>query len=160
MDEALSFFSDDPAQHVPNWWSRPRESHERLMLAVLKDAIDCFQRHAHVSNGKRDQLFLEAQDWILQRDSDWPFSFENICNVLRLDPDYIRSGLLKKHPIGAVDCPNRRRRTRLRTLAGKSIQQESRRQRLERFMSEDGGREHNPNGPERFGKRGVVRRLR
>ena len=66
------------------------------MLAVLEDAIECFQKYADAHDGKRERSFLEAEEWILERDSDWPFSFENICNVFDLDPNYIRRGLMRK----------------------------------------------------------------
>jgi hypothetical protein len=69
------------------------------MLAVLEDAIECFQRYAGTHDGKHERLFLEAVKWILDRDCDWPFSFENICNTLNLDPDYIRRGLLRKQEL-------------------------------------------------------------
>ena len=69
------------------------------MLAVLQDAIECFQQYAGARDGKHERLFLQAQEWILERDSDWPFSFENICETLHLDPNYIRCGLLKKQQL-------------------------------------------------------------
>ncbi len=67
---------------------------ERLMLAVLEDAIMCFQKYAGARDGKGERLFLEAEKWILEEDRDWPFSFENISETLKLDPNYIRRGLL------------------------------------------------------------------
>ena len=27
--------------------------------------------------------------------SKWPFSFENVCGILKLDPDYLRRGLFR-----------------------------------------------------------------
>ncbi|MGH7829663.1 MAG: hypothetical protein ACREP8_05750, partial [Candidatus Binatia bacterium] len=41
------------------------------------------------------QLFDEAEEWIMDKGRDWLFSFENICDVLELNPDYIRVGLLR-----------------------------------------------------------------
>ena len=67
---------------------------ERLMLAVLQDAVECFQKHAMAEYLWERKLFQEAEDWILERNSDWLFSFKNICQALRLNPDYIRRGLL------------------------------------------------------------------
>jgi hypothetical protein len=67
---------------------------ERLMLAVLQDAVECFQKHAMAEYLWERKLFQEAEDWILERNSDWLFSFENSCQALRLNPDYIRRGLL------------------------------------------------------------------
>ena len=64
------------------------------MLAVLQDAVECFQEHVLAQYPWEKKLFQEAEDWILEKNTDWPFSFENICETLQLHPDYIRQGLL------------------------------------------------------------------
>lgn len=83
-----------------------REGEEKLMLAVLQDAVECFQVYVLAETQREKRLFQEAEDWILEKDSEWLFSFENICEVLQLHPDYIRQGLLcwkeakrKTHPL-------------------------------------------------------------
>ena len=65
----------------------------RLMLAVLEDAIDCFQKYAHTSDLRGRQLFAESYEWIMSPDKRWLFSFENICQIVDMNPDYIRQGL-------------------------------------------------------------------
>jgi hypothetical protein len=65
----------------------------RLMLAVLEDAIDCFQKYAHTNDLRGRQLFLESYEWIMSGDKRWLFSFENICQIVDMNPDYIRQGL-------------------------------------------------------------------
>ena len=77
---------------------------ERLMLAVLEDAVVRFEKFAEARDGQTERLFLEAKDWILDEDTDWPFSFVNICEVLRLDSNYIRRGLLL---LMEKQCPNK-----------------------------------------------------
>lgn len=67
---------------------------KRLMLAVLGDAIDCFQDNVLARSGKRKKLFEESKAWILARDRDWFFSFENICEALGINPAYLRQELL------------------------------------------------------------------
>jgi hypothetical protein len=60
-----------------------------LMLAVLENAIRAFQKHI-----KRNKGIVTGRNspwpWIESTDSDWPFSFENICEQLAINPDYIR----------------------------------------------------------------------
>lgn len=73
---------------------RTREGEEGLMLAVLKDAIETFQIYLLAEDKRGKKLFHEAEEWILETNSDWIFSFENICEVLGLDPNYVRQGLL------------------------------------------------------------------
>ena len=72
-----------------------REEEQALMLATLEDAIACFQKYALARGGKGIALFQEAEDWILDESSDWLFSFENVCEVLGLNPKYVRQGLLE-----------------------------------------------------------------
>jgi hypothetical protein len=72
-----------------------REGEEALMLAVLENAIEYFQKYAVAQSQREKRLFREAEEWILEKNSDWFFSFENICETLGLYPDYIRQGLLR-----------------------------------------------------------------
>ena len=65
----------------------------RLMLAVLEDAIDCFQKYAHTNDLRGKQLFAESYEWIMSPDKRWLFSFENICQIVDMNPDYLRQGL-------------------------------------------------------------------
>ncbi len=71
-----------------------REGEEALMLAVLDNAVECFQKYVLSQREREKRLFQEAEEWILEKDSDWFFSFENICETLQLYPDYIRQGLM------------------------------------------------------------------
>ncbi len=74
---------------------------QKLMLAVLNDAVTCFQKHFVARDKIGMSLFREAEDWILlQGKDDWLFSFDNICETLDLDPAYIRGGLQRWRTIG------------------------------------------------------------
>jgi hypothetical protein len=68
---------------------------ERLMFAVLSDAIECFQKYLGATNRHGRVLFREAEAWISSKDSKWPYSFEQICETLRLSPSYLRAGLMR-----------------------------------------------------------------
>jgi hypothetical protein len=67
---------------------------KRLMLAVLEDAVDCYRKYATAREGQGRLIFQEVSTWITSRDRIWFFSYENICETLELDPDYLREGLL------------------------------------------------------------------
>ena len=75
--------------------SRQISPEKRLILAILDDAVQSFIATVKPRNPKELRDFEEAQMWIMEADSDWIFSFDSICNQLGLDPDYLRSGLLK-----------------------------------------------------------------
>jgi len=67
---------------------------KRLMLAILENAIEDFQKYILVTDKKGKGLFDAAEAWILETDSPSFFSFNNICEHLELDPDYMRKGFM------------------------------------------------------------------
>ena len=97
------FFSSPPAST-----ERPEK---RLMLAVLQDAVATLLKHAGTARCGQRRLTREAEQWIDARNSDWPFSFENICDVLNLDAAALREGLRRviARPAPVVALPIGRR---------------------------------------------------
>ncbi|HEX9661524.1 MAG TPA: hypothetical protein VGB27_04490 [Candidatus Binatia bacterium] len=71
------------------------EPEKKLVLAVLEDAINCFQDNVLAESGKAKKLFDEAEEWVLDEGGDWIFSFRNVCEHLGFNPDYVRRGLLR-----------------------------------------------------------------
>jgi len=70
------------------------EPERRLVVAVLEDAVECFQKHICARDEKARQLFVDAEEWICSEDRSWPFSFENVCDLLQINPQYLRRGLM------------------------------------------------------------------
>ncbi len=68
---------------------------KRLMLAVLEEAVATFQRHVISDSERSRQLVDEVESWTDGADADWPFSFENICGALDLEPEFLRNGMLR-----------------------------------------------------------------
>ncbi len=69
------------------------DGQRRLMIAVLEDAIECFQKYVDTKDNRGRQLGNEAEEWFLTDDPNWLFSFANVCEILDLDPDFLRRGL-------------------------------------------------------------------
>jgi hypothetical protein len=69
------------------------EPEKKLMVAVLDDAIACFQKYAFARDRKGKVLFQEAEYWVQDTNSDWLFSFANVCETLGFAFDYLRQGL-------------------------------------------------------------------
>ncbi len=94
-----------------------RVGEERLVLAVLENAIENYQKYTLTG----DTRFQEEEKWLfVERDSEAFFSFENICEILQLHPGYVRQGLLrwKKAALETeADNPEREKvaRSRVRT---------------------------------------------
>ncbi len=68
---------------------------KRLMLAVLEDALDCYRKYADAVDAPGRQLFRDVDIWITSRDRRWYYSYENICDTLEIDADYLRDGLMR-----------------------------------------------------------------
>jgi hypothetical protein len=62
----------------------------RLIAAVLEDAINCYLKYYSSRTRRGKRICNEAAQWIFSRDDDWLFGFDNICEMLKIDPDYIR----------------------------------------------------------------------
>ena len=96
-----SLFHNDPLTSTEYFDSLkrtlPMESEKRLMLAVLQDAVECYQKYLQARRGKDKNLFSEAEAWILEQDNRSAFSFDNVCDSLGLAPNYVRAGLLKMY---------------------------------------------------------------
>jgi hypothetical protein len=71
----------------------PLEPEKKLLLAVLEDAVICFQDNFFAREKKKRQLFEETEQWIFTERSDRLFAFESLCHSLNLNPHYIRHGL-------------------------------------------------------------------
>jgi hypothetical protein len=62
----------------------------RLIAAVLEDAINCYLKYYSSRTRRGKRICNEAAQWIFSREDDWLFGFDNICEMLKIDPDYIR----------------------------------------------------------------------
>ena len=71
------------------------EGEKRLILSVLEDAIECFMKCIDASTSKGQRLFRDADEWITHEDKRWVFSFDNVCDMLDINPEYMRMGLRK-----------------------------------------------------------------
>ena len=97
-ERVSSLFQPDtllPTQYFETFRRKAHlEPDKRLMLAVLEDAIACFQKYVSARDNRGKAVFREAEEWILEENSHWLFSFENICEVLGFNPSYVRQGVL------------------------------------------------------------------
>jgi hypothetical protein len=96
-DRLAGLFEPDvllPAQFFAAFRREGGLERERLlMLAVLEDAIDCYQKYSHSRDPRGRQMFDEAREWVSSCDRTWLFSFENICDTLEISAEYVRRGL-------------------------------------------------------------------
>src|SRR5512142_2341993 len=94
---ALLFQPDTllPAQYFANFraknWLAPEK---KLMLAVLEDALHCYQRNLFARGARQRKLFEDAEGWIFETNGDGLFSFAHVCEILGMDPSFVRRNLL------------------------------------------------------------------
>jgi len=69
------------------------QGEQRLMFAVLEDAVQTFKRYVAEPGTRARRLFTETAAWFADDDRTSPFSFVSICDALGLEPSYLRAGL-------------------------------------------------------------------
>lgn len=98
-ERALSIFQPDiliENQYQSTFRRRFHLDPERvLMLAVLQDAVVCFQDNVKANCKRKQLMHTDAAEWIANEDRSYPFSFENVCEALGYDPAYMRQGLFR-----------------------------------------------------------------
>jgi hypothetical protein len=70
---------------------------KRLMLAVLQDAFETYQKYLLAQDRIGRALFDEAAAWIASTRNDGLFSFEHISETLEIEPSYFRRSLANWH---------------------------------------------------------------
>jgi hypothetical protein len=77
---------------------------QRLMLALLTDAINVYQQGAHSGVTRMRRLYVDAEHWIMAESCDGnALSFETVCDALG-----INAALLRRRIIGWKHIVNHR----------------------------------------------------
>lgn len=84
-----------------------QQGEKRLMLAVLTDAVECIERYNSGRGVRSLPAYRAALRWVFAQDQAWPFSFENICLALDLDPVRFRMALCSPLPLSTGNVPVR-----------------------------------------------------
>src|SRR5207244_10442593 len=79
-----------PSQFFPERGDGPAPGERRLVRAVLKDALAVLFKYDATQDRRGQRLLAEAQLWLESDDTDWPFSFVNVCDALGLEPSCVR----------------------------------------------------------------------
>ena len=85
----------DSGVHESNFRKTIRDGEERLLLALLENAIEDFQKYINAQDKRGKELFEAAEQWFFDSDNSSFFCFETVCEFLRLNPGYFRAGLLR-----------------------------------------------------------------
>jgi hypothetical protein len=70
--------------------TRSLSSEQRLMLAVLADAINVVQEYGGAESLRKRNSFNEAWNWFFTKGITSPLSFGNVCDALGMDAQALR----------------------------------------------------------------------
>ena len=70
--------------------TRSLSSEQRLMLAVLADAINVVQEFGDTTSLRKRNSFKEAWNWFFTKGGVCPLSFDNVCDALGIDAQGLR----------------------------------------------------------------------
>jgi hypothetical protein len=82
-----------PTQYFAALGSAGLSSEQRLMLAVLVDAINVLRGWQRTGGGRKRRAFAEAAQWVNTTGTHYPFSFDSVCDALEIDSEVLRSRL-------------------------------------------------------------------
>jgi hypothetical protein len=78
----------------------PPTPEKSLAVGVLKQAAYDLRRYRTATKGADREVYLDAHSWITAYDSSWPYSFMNVCKLLDLCPEVVRTELLADAALG------------------------------------------------------------
>ena len=82
----------------------PAETAEKgLAAGVLKQAAHDLRRFRAATKGVKRELYLDAYSWITANDFSWPYSFVNVCKLLDVCPEIIRTEVLADASLSWLD---------------------------------------------------------
>jgi hypothetical protein len=85
-----------PRQFRDIWHGDGHSPERELAAAVLDAAISDLRNYRYARRRRRQRMYWQTYQWVASNDREWPFSFVNICEFLRLSPAALRARLL--HP--------------------------------------------------------------
>jgi len=136
-DGVWSSFPDTilPSQFFESVGAQTFSSEQRLMIAILADALNVLSDYQVSPNPLKRKSFNEASSWVFARGITSLLSFDHVCDALGMDVESLRkrlsglvseggSGLLRLRPKETIrmqgPTPNRVRRRRRRAHQGRS----------------------------------------
>lgn len=65
-----------------------------LLSALLFDGVQSYLCYAAAKTQSKKAKYKEAFNWVNHKGREYVFNFENVCEALGVDPDFLRLGLL------------------------------------------------------------------
>jgi hypothetical protein len=80
-------------------------SEQRLILAVLVDAINVLQDRDPMAGARKRHAFAEAAKWVATKGNRYLFSFDSVCDALNIEPETLRERIGLAHGSTDLEWP-------------------------------------------------------
>ena len=97
-DKTTTLFEDDSLateEYERVYHKRLLSPEQELAAAVLDEAVAEYQRYLVGRDKRSMKRCAEVEGWFLRDDNEWIFSYVNCCEILGIEPAYLRGGLLR-----------------------------------------------------------------
>lgn len=120
-----------PSQYYDQSGGHRLSGEQRLMLALLADALNVYQQGVLSRSTRKRLLYIDAERWIMSSPPNrHAFAFETVCDCLGIEPTVLRRRMLAwKHQMNrGQDAPRPAHHLRLKiTPRAKSMSHRRRR---------------------------------
>jgi len=102
MEKVVGLHQILPSQYFDVSGGHRLTAEQRLMLALLADAINVFQQGATSRATRKRLLYIDAERWIMMaaQPGSHAFSFETVCEALGINAGVLRRRLIMwKHSV-------------------------------------------------------------
>jgi len=97
LDDGTVPLAIDPVQFDVLWHGFGELTPERaLLLAMLERTAADLRNFRYARQHANQRLYMDAYLWVSSDDRSHPFSFENVCEFLKLSPEHLRANLLER----------------------------------------------------------------
>ena len=86
----------------------PGKSQREVAEGVLKQAARDLRRFHGATSKVERELYLDAYRWLTVDECSWPFSFQNVCQLLNFTSEKVRQELIGDVSLGAFTYRARR----------------------------------------------------
>jgi hypothetical protein len=103
-EEFLPLTSLMPVQFRDLWVGSSDSPERELAAAVIGVAAHDLRTNRYARRGPRQRIYVRAYEWVTSDDREWPYSFVNLCDVLKLSAAAVREHLLDLTPPAVRDA--------------------------------------------------------
>lgn len=84
-----------PVQFHELWHKTRYVTPERsLLLSVVWQVVLDLQKHRFATRRRHQRLYMDAYQWVMSDDRQWPYAFRNVAELLNVDAERLRARLL------------------------------------------------------------------